>query len=318
MIKGKKILITGGAGFIGSHFIERLVENNEIIILDTFMHDAIRYTKFAAHKNLQLVKGDVLYSGLLKKCSKDIDILIHMAAIAGVEFVCSNPTRTIDVNLIGTYKVLDAFKNSKLELFVNFSTSEVYGPNADNVSEDSLTSQGPVRELRWTYSVSKIAAEHLAYRYMQNSGIPSLSIRPFNIYGPRQVGGGAVKIFLDRAVKNKDITIFGDGMGIRCYCYIEDFMEGVLAAMENKKAVGEVFNLGNPAEPIASLTLAKKIVQKAGSSSKLLFQKNVKEDVLVRIPNIEKAKRLLNYKPKVMLDEGIERTISWAKGVWKR
>jgi nucleoside-diphosphate-sugar epimerase len=315
MIKDKRILITGGAGFIGSHFVERLVENNEITILDTFAQDAIRHTKFAGHKNLKVVKGDVLDSELLAKFSKDCDIVVHMAAIAGVEFVLNNPTKTIHVNLIGTYKVLEAFKKAKLERFVNFSTSEVYGPEADNVSEDSLTSQGPVGDPRWTYSVSKVAAEHLAYRYMQEFGLPFVSIRPFNIYGPRQVGGGAVKIFVDRAVRNQDITIFGDGMGIRCYCYIEDFMDGVLAAMEEKKAVGEVFNIGNPAEPIASLTLAKKVIQRSGSSSKLLFKKNVKEDVLVRIPKIDKAKKLLGYEPKVMLDEGLERTITWAKEV---
>ncbi|MFH1447734.1 MAG: NAD-dependent epimerase/dehydratase family protein [Candidatus Micrarchaeota archaeon] len=315
-MKNKKILITGGAGFIGSHIIGRLIGDNEIVVIDTFTQDAIKHTDLSDHKNLRLVKGDVLDSKLLSKCSEGVDVVIHMAAIAGVENVLGNPTRTICVNLIGTHKVLEAFKNQKLERFVNFSTSEVYGPEADNVSEESLTSQGPVGEARWTYSISKIAAEHLGYRYMQEFNLPFVSIRPFNIYGPRQVGGGAIKIFTERAVRNQDIIVFSDGMGIRCYCYIDDFIDGVMKTIIEKKAIGEVFNLGNPTEPIASLTLAKKIIQKSNSEAKIAFKRDVKEDVLVRIPKIDKAKRLLGYEPKVMLDEGIENTINWAKGIW--
>ncbi len=314
-LKNKRILITGGAGFMGSHLVENLINDNEITVIDTFTQNAIKHTQFSENKNLNLVKGDVLDSKLLSKYTKETDIVVHMAAIAGVECVLSNPTRTINVNLIGTYRVLEAFKNSDVERFVNFSTSEVYGPEADNVSENSLTSQGPVGDPRWTYSVSKVAAEHLGYRYMQEYGLPFVSIRPFNIYGPRQVGGGAIKIFVEKAVKKKDINIFGDGMGIRCYCYISDFMNGLLSSIENKKAIGEVFNLGNPAEPIASLTLAKKIINKADSPSKIVFKRKVKEDVLVRIPKIDKAQKLLGYEPKVMLDKGIERTINWAREV---
>lgn len=314
-MKDKRILITGGAGFIGSHIIERLVRDNEITVIDTFTQNAIRHTDFENHRNLKLIKGDVLDADLLSKHSKDTDVVVHMAAIAGVANVLGNPTRTINVNLIGTHKVLEAFRKHKLERFINFSTSEVYGPEADNVSEDSLTSQGPVGDPRWTYSVSKVAAEHLGYRYMQEFGLPFVSIRPFNVYGPRQVGGGAVKIFTEKAVRNEGITILGDGMGIRCYCYIDDFMDGLMGALEEKRAVGEVFNIGNPAEPIASLALAKKIIEKSGSTSKLTFKRKVKEDVLVRIPRIDKAQGLLGYEPKVMLDQGLERTIAWAKGV---
>ncbi|MCX6777310.1 MAG: NAD-dependent epimerase/dehydratase family protein [Candidatus Micrarchaeota archaeon] len=263
MLRNKRILITGGAGFIGSHIIESLIGENEITVIDTFSQNAVKYTDFEKNKNLRLVKGDVLDEKLLAQHAKDVDMVIHMAAIAGVANVIGHPSRTISVNLIGTYKVLEAFKKSGLERFVNFSTSEVYGPQADNVDEQSLTSQGPVGDPRWTYAVSKVAAEHLGYRYMQEFGLPFVSVRPFNVYGPRQVGGGAVKIFVEKA--------------------------------------------------ISSITLAKKIIEKAGSKSAITFKKDVKEDVLVRIPKIDKARRLLGYGPKVMLDEGLEKTVAWYK-----
>jgi len=307
----KKILITGGGGFIGSHIVEALQEYNEITILDDFTQNAIQY--LGDISDITLIKGSVLDRELLTEIEKetDFDIVIHMAAIAGVKFVEGNPTKTMMVNLIGTYNVLETFKEANLERFVNFSTSEVYGTRAVFMSEEDDTTQGAIGKPRPNYAVSKISAEHLGYTYMQEYGLPFVSIRPYNCFGSRQIGGGSVRIFTEQAVKGENLVVFGDGMGIRCYCYVSDFMDGLLATLEKPEAIGQVFNIGNPYEPIASITLAKKIIALANSDSQIIFDRTKKEDVLVRIPKIEKAQRILNFEPKVSLEEGLKKTIEW-------
>ncbi len=310
-IKKKKIFITGGAGFIGSSIAERLIEDNHIVIYDTLHRNALVHSRIAKHKNLHLIKGDVMDEAKLKKAAKGCNIAIHMASIAGVDTVLSMPVKTMEIALIGTYNMLKAVVNEKIERFIDFSTSEVFGSYAFNVKESDKTTLGTVGEARWTYAVSKLATEHLTLNYYKQFGLPALAIRPFNIYGPRQVGVGAVHRFIVNALKNEEITIHNDGSQIRSWCYIDDIVDGILLCLEKKEAVGHTFNIGNPRSTLTIHNLAQEIKRLSSSKSKIVFKKKEMQDVELRVPDIEKAKKLLGYKPSVDLEEGLLRTIYW-------
>jgi nucleoside-diphosphate-sugar epimerase len=174
-----------------------------------------------------------------------------------------------------------------------------------------VTSLGAVGEARWTYAVSKLATEHLALSYHKQYDLPTVSIRPFNIYGPRQVGEGAVHHFITRAIKGEPLHIHGDGSQIRSWCYIDDIVDGVLATLERPEAVGHAFNIGNPRSTVTIYQLAEQIIRLASSGSPLVLQPIDRTDVELRIPNIDKAKKLLGFEPRVNLEEGLLRTIYW-------
>lgn len=317
MVKNKKILITGGAGFIGSHLCERLINNNKVVIYDNCHRDALQYTGLKDNKNLTFVKADILDAKKINKAMRGCDIVIHLAAIAGVDTVIKKPIVTMKINLLGTYNALESAIANKIKLFVNFSTSEVYGPYTYKGAESSMTTQGEVGQMRWTYAVSKLAAEHLSHCYYQEYGMAFVSVRPFNIYGPRQVGEGAIHKFIARAVNNEDIVIYGDGTQIRAWCYIDDFAAGVISTLSNTKAAGHVFNLGNPQSTVTMLQLAKRIIELGNSSSRIVFKENSMPDVEVRVPSIKKAQKLLGFNPLVSLDDGIIKTFQWYKGFKK-
>ncbi len=312
MIQDAHIFITGGAGFIGSSLAERLAAKNKVTIYDNMHRDALTGTPLMEHPNVTLVKGDVLDKAAMAEASKDSDVFVHMASIAGVDTVMKNPTLTMRVSLIGTINALEvAFEQGKCKRFVDFSTSEVFGRYAYKVSEGDVTSLGAVGEARWTYAVSKLATEHLALSYHKQYELPTVSIRPFNIYGPRQVGEGAVHHFITRALRNETLTIHGDGAQIRSWCYIDDIVDGVLETLDKDEAVGNAFNIGNPRSTLTIHHLARQIVRLASSGSPLEFQKIDRTDVELRIPNIDKARGLLGFEPKVNLEEGLLRTIYW-------
>ena len=165
--------------------------------------------------------------------------------------------------------------------------------------------------MRWTYSVSKLAAEHLTNCYMKKYELPTVIIRPFNVYGPHQVGEGAMHKFVASAIQNQEIDIYGDGTQIRSWCFVDDFVEGVLACLREPAAIGEIFNLGDPKQTITLLALAEKVIHLAGSRSEIRFKKRTMPDVHVRVPSIEKARRVLGYSPKATLEQGIMKTIAW-------
>ena len=312
MIQDANILITGGAGFIGSFLTERLHAHNRITLFDNLHRNAVRSTNLLEHPNVKLVHGDVLDAAALRAAAADADIVVHMASIAGVDTVLKNPVLTMKVSLIGTYNALEAaLASGRNRRFLDFSTSEVFGRYAYKVSEGDATSLGAVGEARWTYAVSKLATEHLALNYCKQYGLPSASIRPFNIYGPRQVGEGAVHHFILRALRGQTLTIHGDGSQIRSWCYIDDIVDGIVAALTRSEAVGHAFNIGNPRSTLTINHLARTIVQLAESSSSIEFVPVNRTDVELRIPNIDKAAELLKYEPKVNLEEGLLSTIQW-------
>lgn len=313
-ISGKRIFLTGGAGFIGSTLCEALIAENEIVVFDNGYRNALQYTNLGAHRNLQFIQGNVLDYESLFKGMEGCQIVVHLAAIAGVPDVFRHPVMTMKVPLIGTYNALEAALKHKVERFVDFSTSEVFGSYAFRVHEADVTSLGAVGEARWTYAVSKLATEHLAHNYCKEFGLPTVSVRPFNIYGPRQVGAGAVHEFIVRALRGEDLIVHNDGSQIRAWCYIDDIVSGVLLSLERKEAVGEAFNIGNPRCVITVYNLAREIIRLCNSKSRIVFETVDRADVEIRVPSIRKARTLLEYEPKVDLEEGLLRTINWYRG----
>ncbi len=320
-MKNKKILLTGGAGFIGSNICKLLCENNEILIYDNLSRNSIKDTSLLNKKNINLIQGDILNYPSFKKVVDDFrpNVVIHLAAIAGIDTVIKNPVNTMKVNMIGTYNILEAIKDyaHSIDRFIDFSTSEVFGSYAYKVDENSTTNLAPVGDARWTYSVSKLAGEHLAHSYYKEYGLKVITIRPFNIYGPGQVGEGAVHQFIVRAIKNEKIQIHGDGDQIRSWCYIDDFISGIKLCIEKEEAVGNSFNIGNPRGTITIGMLAQFIKQIANSQSEIIYVPKNYVDVELRVPSINKAVDLLDFKPKYDLFEGLKRTIDWYRRIEK-
>jgi UDP-glucose 4-epimerase len=312
-LSGKRIVITGGAGFIGTTLATGLVDANEIVAVDNLHRDTLGGTSLAEHPNFTFVQGDVLDSSLLTEVVAGATHLVHAAAIAGVDTVRESPVRTMRVNLIGTYNALEAALATQdtMERMIEFSTSEVFGTYAYRVDEEHVTTQGSVGEARWTYAVSKLAGEHMAHAYHEELGLPTVSVRPFNVYGPGQIGGGAIRAFIETALAGRDLVIHGEGSQIRAWCYVDDMVEALLLALEHPNAVGESFNVGNARSAVTIYDLAQRIKRLTGCPGELVFQPLHYTDVELRIPNVDKARTLLGFEAKVELDEGLERTIAW-------
>lgn len=310
----KKIFITGGAGFIANILISKLIEENKIVAFDNFHRDTLSDSPYSKHPNLTIVKGDVLDFNDVYKNMVGSDIVVHAAAIAGIDTVIKKPVHTMRVNMIGTANVLEAAHQHKVkDRVVDFSTSEVFGSYAFKSAEDDQTTAGSAGEARWTYAVSKLAGEHLSMAYFKEFNLPTVSVRPFNVYGPGQTGEGALQIFIKRALKNEDIYIYGDGNQIRAWCYVEDFVDGLMRCMENYDAIGESFNIGNARTVVTIYGLAETVLRVLNSKSKIIFKPALSADVELRIPSVEKAERILGFKAKHDLEFGITETAKWVE-----
>lgn len=311
MLQDKTIFMTGGAGFIGSTLIGRLIENNRVVVFDNLSRNALASRPYASHPNLTLVVGDVTDDAALQAAMIEADphIVVHMAAIAGIDTVIKSPTTTMRVNLMGTLNALESARQMKrLERFVDFSTSEVFGSNAFRAEESGLASIGAVGEARWIYAVSKLTGEHMAHAYHREFGLPAVTLRPFNVYGPGQVGEGALHGFVAQALQHTDIEIHGDGTQIRAWCYVDDMVDGLLLVMEHPKAIGESFNIGNARAVVTIFGLANTVVRVLNSKSAIRFVRKDYADIELRVPNVDKARDLIGFEAKVDLEEGIERT----------
>jgi UDP-glucose 4-epimerase len=312
MTNNKNIFITGGAGFIANTLIANLIENNKITVYDNFHRDTLTNSKYQNHKNIKVIKGDVLDKNLLTQSMKGSQIVVHAAGIAGIDTVIKDPVKTMQVNMIGTANTLEAAHiNGVNERVIDFSTSEIFGSMAYKSSEQDNTVAGSAGEARWVYAVSKLAGEHLAHAYYKQYKLPTVTVRPFNVYGPGQTGEGAIQIFIKKALKNEDIFINGDGNQIRAWCYVDDFVDCLMKCIESPNAVGESFNLGNSRAVITILGLAQTVCRVLGSKSKIKFKKELSADIELRIPSVKKTEEILGFKAKVDLEEGILKTAEY-------
>ncbi|MGB9729927.1 MAG: UDP-glucuronic acid decarboxylase family protein [Thermoprotei archaeon] len=303
---GKRILISGGAGFLGSHLIEGLKEC-EITVVDNFSTTVVNYLP----KNIRIIKKDVerFITG------EKFDIVIHMAARPSPDDYMEHPVETMLSNSVGTYNMLEIARKSDA-VFMYTSTSEVYG--SSEVIPIPETYWGRVNPVgpRSCYDESKRFSEALCMSYYREYGLDVRVQRIFNTYGPRlrydSSYGRVISRFIYQALKGEDLTIYGDGMQTRAFLYVDDWVDATLRMLTFKNLAGEVINIGSDKE-ITILELANKIINMTGSVSKIKFLPSRPDDPRRRAADISKARRLLNWEPKVALDQGLEKTIKWFK-----
>jgi len=285
-----KIFITGGSGFIGSHLAQALKASRHYVTI---------YDK----KN----GCDILDEDKLKKTMVGHDIVIHCAAIAGIYKTVQNIKQTIATNLVGTQHVVNIAEDNGIKLIVNFSTSEVYGPYVYDGNEDTMTTQGPICEDRWAYATSKLAGEY----FTKHSDCNYVNVRPFNIFGPEQNGEGAVHDMIRAAIENKPIIVYNSGTQIRSWCYISDLVDIIMIILANEKYWNNIYNIGNPKNTITVFNLARAIIRMVKSKSIINFKQYPGSEVKVRVPNIERVQKFLGFNPKIGLDEGLEKAITF-------
>jgi UDP-glucose 4-epimerase len=306
-----KFLITGGAGFIGSHLTQALLDrNDEVVVLDNF--------STGPQKNLtgtkaQVISGSIFDEKLVEDLVSKSDHVLHLAAALGVFNIVNKPLESLKTNLQGAEIVLNAAAKFKKPILVT-STSEIYGKN-DKVplSEEDDRLLGSPLKSRWSYSEAKAIDESMAYFYFQEQGLPVRLVRLFNTVGPRQVGhyGMVVPRFVNAAVKNENISVYGDGNQVRCFCHVTDAVVALLKVIDSKEAIGQVFNIGNN-QQITIMELAKKVIEVTGSKSKIELVPYEKaygpgfEDMQRRVPDISKIKKMLGWEPKIGLEQIIK------------
>ena len=313
-----RVLITGGAGFVGSHLSEALLERgDEVFVLDnlsTGSIDNITHLKSHPrfHYTIESVENEPLLAELIDRC----DVVVHLAAAVGVKLIVEQPVHTIETNVHGTEVVL-THANKKKKLVLIASTSEVYGKSANvPFSEDSDLVLGPTTKHRWAYACSKLIDEFLALAYWKERKLPVIVVRLFNTVGPRQTGqyGMVIPTFVRQALAGQPITIFGDGSQSRSFTYVGDVVRAMVALINDPRAIGQVFNIGNGRE-ITIADLAEKIRALTGSSSEIVripydqAYESGFEDMPRRVPDISKIAGLIGYAPTVELDEILERVI---------
>jgi len=297
-------------------FRSLLLPENKVTIYDNFKRNSIKDRKLDGHPNLTIIEGDILDNKALTEACNGADYIVHAAAIAGIDTVIKKPVETIRVNMLGTANALEAaVKVGSIKRFLDFSTSEVFGTHSFNSKESDKSEIGSAKEARWGYAMSKLAGEHLTQAYFKEYNLPTVTVRPFNIYGPGQVGDSAMLTFIKKAINNEDISIFGNGTQIRAWCFIDDFVDGIMRCLENPDAIGESFNIGNARAVVTIYGLAQSVCNILGSTSKIHFKPALSADVELRIPSIDKAQEILGFTAKVNLEEGIEQTANWYRNL---
>ncbi|AQQ70884.1 dTDP-glucose 4,6-dehydratase [Limihaloglobus sulfuriphilus] len=320
----KRVLVTGGAGFIGSHLCERLLtEGAEVTALDDLSTGSIENLHgIKDNSRFSFVQGSVCDVELVDRLAKESDDIYHLAAAVGVQLIVDEPVRTIETNIHGSENVLHAAARNEARVLIA-STSEVYG-KSENVPfrEDDDMLLGSTRFSRWSYACSKAVDEFLAFAFYQKYGLEVIVARFFNTIGPRQRGryGMVVPRFVKAALNNEPVTIYGSGKQTRCFTYISDVIDGVIALMQCPDAAGEAFNIGSQSEiSIESLADAAIRLSKSSSEKKYISYEQAYgrpfDDMMRRVPSIEKAAAMIGYSPKVSLEEAIVKVINYYKTV---
>lgn len=307
--RDRRVLITGGLGFIGSFIAHDLVRQGaEVTLLDFAARDGspADLMGLLAEDSVRVVIGDVTDPRTYADLRNDYDCIVHAAGVLGRAVVAEQSRRTMHVNIIGTLRCLEFCAGLQSRpRFILFSTSEIYGHLATEVAE-ATPSMIPSGGARWCYASSKLAAEHLVQSFVRESGVDAAIVRPFNVYGPHRVGSNAMTTIVGRAIANEPIVIDGDGKQTRAWCYVTDFVSGVLSIMNVPGIAGEAFNLGNDRTSVTMLELAELTVKLLGSRSRIVVTQKHGEDVLLRSPDLSKSRRLLDYSPVVSLEDGIQ------------
>jgi len=313
-----RVLVTGGAGFIGSHLCEMLLERgNEVWALDDLSTGRIENLKtFERNPRFRFLEADVTDSAMVAGLVAQSDRVFHLAAAVGVKYVLENPLRSLITNIRGSEVVLEACAEHERRVIL-FSSSEVYGKGISvPFSEDDDRVLGPTHKLRWSYACGKAVDECLAQAYWQQRQLPVTVVRCFNTCGPRQTGayGMVIPNMVTRALRGDPILVYGDGLQSRCFSAVHDVVRGVLQLADNPKTVGEIFNIGTN-EEITVLGLAERIRTLCNSSSAIEFVQYEQiygrsfEDMRRRVPDLNKIYRFVGYKPEIKLDQLLEMTI---------
>ena len=315
-----KILITGGAGFIGSHLVERLLEDgHNVSIIDNLSTGSLGNIRhLIGNPKFEYTIDSVLNRKIIKNLISECSQIYHLASAVGVKYIIDNPLLTLKTNISGTENVLEFANKYKKKVLVT-STSEIYG-KSENMpfKEEDDRLLGSTYITRWSYSSSKAIDEFLALAYYREKKLPVVIVRCFNTVGPRQTGqyGMVVPKFVKNALLNHPIRVYGDGKQSRCFTYVSDVVDGIIKLMNNKNAEGEIFNIGND-EEITIEDLAKKIKKMTNSKSKIVYVKYEDayesgfEDMRRRVPDLSKINKLIGYEPKVKLNELLKRIIEY-------
>ena len=308
-----RYLITGGAGFIGSHLTQVLIDRgNQVTVVDNLSTGNLENLSDVLEK-IKYINGDILEKNIMDKVVSECDYVIHLAAALGVLNIVNNPLSSLRTNLQGTEVILELADKHKKPVLVA-STSEIYGKNEKiplNEEDDRII--GHPLKSRWSYSEAKAVDESLAYFYYLENKLPIRIVRFFNTVGPRQVGhyGMVVPRFVSAALNNESLLVYGSGDQIRCFCHVDDAVRALLLVMDSEKSVGQVFNVGNNNQ-ISIMELAKKVIEITGSKSsieKIAYDKAYPEgfeDMQRRVPDISKIKQTLGWEPTINLDQIIK------------
>ena len=313
-----KVLITGGAGFIGSHLSEVLIQQgHQVTALDNLSTGRMEnLSGLKGNSSFQLVIGTILDERLVDKFVERCDVVFHLAAAVGVQLIVNHPLESLTTNIRGSEIVLEMAHRYHKKVLIT-STSEIYGKNATGpLKEDEDRILGSPLKSRWSYSTSKAVDEILAYTYWKEKGLPTIIVRLFNTVGPRQIGhyGMVIPRFVQQALQGEPISIYGDGKQSRCFLHVRDAVRGISDLMGRSETVGEAFNLGSQ-EEISIQDLAQRVVALTGSGSKLEFIPYDKayeegfEDMARRVPDISKAKRFIGFSPTMKLDDILKSVI---------
>ena len=308
-----KYLITGGAGFIGSHLVEKLIARGDQVVVFDNLSTGSASNLSGIQDDIKFEQGNILDKAEIDKLVSESDYVVHLAAALGVLNIVNKPLESLRTNLQGSEVVLEASDKYRKPVLIA-STSEIYGKN-DKVplSEEDDRIIGHPLKSRWSYSEAKAVDESLAYFYYLENKLPIRIVRFFNTVGPRQVGhyGMVVPRFVSAALKNEPLSVYGSGDQIRCFCHVDDAVRALLLVMDSDKAVGEVFNVGNN-QQISIMELAKKVIELTGSTSsieKIAYEKAYPEgfeDMQRRVPDISKIKQVLGWSPEINLDQIIK------------
>jgi UDP-glucose 4-epimerase len=316
-----KALITGGAGFVGSHLCEALLERgDDVHVVDNLSTGAIdNIAHLKPHKGFRYTIDTVLNEPVLAELVDRADVVFHLAAAVGVRLIVESPVNTIETNVHGTEMVLK-LANKKRKKVVLTSTSEVYGKaNSVPFREDGDLVMGPTSKGRWSYACSKAIDEFLALAYHKEKRLPVVIVRLFNTVGPRQTGryGMVIPNFVKQGLLGNPITVYGDGSQTRCFTYVSDVVGQLVALAVEEKAVGQVWNVGNDREEVSILELAKRVMERTGGRSAIEMVPYDKayeegfEDMHRRVPDLAKLRKLTGYEPRVGLDEILERVTDY-------